>query len=289
MPRAIVRSYLFVPANRPERYDKAAAAGADAVIVDLEDAVAPAAKDAARVAVRAWLDTQAPDTGRIWVRLNPGEAGHVDARAVVSPALAGVCAAKAASASEIAALGTVLAEAEEAVGLPVGRIAVAPLLETAGAVFNAAEIARAPRVTRLQLGEADLRVELGVTPGPDERELLLVRSMAVLASAAAGIAAPVAAASTDFRDLDALRASTEAFRRLGFRGRTCIHPAQIPVVNKVFTPTAQEVEIALDVIARFEAAIASGMGVCLDSDGRMIDEAVVRAARGTVALASAGH
>jgi citrate lyase subunit beta/citryl-CoA lyase len=283
-----VRSYLYVPADAPGKLAGALRRGADAVIVDLEDAVAPVAKDAARAAVREWLAGQAPDTGRIWVRINPGDLGHADARAVVSPALAGVCAAKTASASQIAALGTVIAEAEEALGLPVGKVAVAPLLETAGAVLNAAEIARAPRVTRLQLGEADLRAELGITPGVDERELLLVRSMAVLASAAAGIEPPIAAASLDFRDLDALRVSSEAFRRLGFRGRTCIHPAQIPVVNDVFTPSTQEIAAARDVVARFEAAIAAGAGVCLDAEGRMIDEAVVRTARRIIALAPAG-
>jgi citrate lyase subunit beta/citryl-CoA lyase len=283
-----VRSYLYVPADAPGKLAGALRRGADAVIVDLEDAVAPVAKDAARAAVREWLAGQAPDTGRIWVRINPGDLGHADARAVVSPALAGVCAAKTASASQIAALGTVIAEAEEALGLPVGKVAVAPLLETAGAVLNAAEIARAPRVTRLQLGEADLRAELGITPGVDERELLLVRSMAVLASAAAGIEPPIAAASLDFRDLDALRVSSEAFRRLGFCGRTCIHPAQIPVVNEVFTPSTQEIAAARDVVARFEAAIAAGAGVCLDAEGRMIDEAVVRTARRIIALAPAG-
>ena len=275
-----MRSYLYVPGDSPRKLARALTSGADALIVDLEDAVAPAGKEAARVAVREWLDAGPPAT--VWVRINPGEAGHSDVRAVVSSALAGVCVAKTASASEIATLGTVLAEAEEAQGLPVGRVAVSPLLETAGALLAAAEIARAPRVTRLQLGEADLRAELGVELGPDERELLWARSMVVLASAAAGIDAPAGSASTDFHDLDALRASTEALRRMGFRGRTCIHPAQVPVVNEVFTPSDAEVARARDLVERFDAALASGSGVCVDADGRMVDEAVVRAARRTL-------
>jgi citrate lyase subunit beta/citryl-CoA lyase len=278
-----MRSYLYVPGDAPRKLARALTSGADALIVDLEDAVAPSGKEAARTAVHDWLEA-GPDA-TVWVRINPGEAGHHDARAVVSPALAGVCVAKTASANEIATLGTVLAEAEEALGLPVGRVAVVPLLETAGAVLAAAEIARAPRVTRLQLGEADLRAELGVEPGPDERELLWARSMVVLASAAAGIEPPVASASTDFHDLDALRVSTEALRRMGFRGRTCIHPAQVPVVNEVFTPGEAELTRARDLVERFEASLATGSGVCVDADGRMVDEAVVKAARRTLSNA----
>ena len=109
------------------------------------------------------------------------------------------------------------------------------------AVLRAGEIARAPRVQRLQIGEADLRADVGVTPGADERELLYVRSHVVLASTAAGIAPPIAPVSTNFRDLDAFRASTEALARLGFVGRACIHPAQVAIANEVFTPTAEQV------------------------------------------------
>nr|BFE78220.1 hypothetical protein GCM10020093_008210 [Planobispora longispora] len=158
-----------------------------------------------------------------------------------------------------------------------------PLLESGAAVLAAAEIARAPRVVRLQLGEADLRADLGVEPGPDERELLWARSQVVLASAAARIAPPLGPVSTDFRDLDRLRASTLALRRLGFRGRACVHPAQIAVVNEVFTPTGEELERARRLVERFEA---SGTGVVLDDAGRMVDEAVIRQARRTLAAAS---
>ncbi|MFC6929162.1 aldolase/citrate lyase family protein [Actinomadura yumaensis] len=134
------------------------------------------------------------------------------------------------------------------------------------------------------MGEADLRADLGVEPGPDGRELLFARSQVVMASAAARIEAPIAPVSTDFRDLDSLRASTLALKRLGFQGRACIHPDQLPVVNAVFTPSAQEVARARDLVERYDAAIAAGTGVCLDERGRLVDEAVVRSARRLLAI-----
>ncbi|MEU4420769.1 CoA ester lyase [Actinoplanes sp. NPDC024001] len=268
-----MRSFLYVPGNQPGMLASAPSRGADALIVDLEDAVPPAGKQPAREAVSAWLRTSpAP----VYVRVNAGPDGLDDARAVIGPALRGLVVAKA-SVEQVRRLGTLLDDLD-----PGGRLTLVPLLETPQAVLTATEIASAPRVTRMQIGEADLAAELGVTLGDDERELLFVRSTVVLASAAAGIEPPAAAVSTDFRDLDALRRSTRALKRLGFRGRACIHPAQIPVVHEVFTPTPQEVETARDLVQRFEAA---GGGVCLDARGRMVDLAVVRDARRVLDLA----
>src|SRR4051812_14226700 len=166
-----------------------------------------------------------------WVRLPPGEAGLRATRAVVGSGLVGVCASAAASAAELAALGAALAEAEESLGLPVGRIAVMPAVETAAGVLGAAELARAPRVVRLLIGEAGLRSELRITPGPDERELLWVRSMAVAASAAAGIGAPVADVCPD---PDRFAASCAALFRLGFGGRLCCGDDQLELAAKIF-------------------------------------------------------
>ncbi|NUT44994.1 MAG: CoA ester lyase [Thermoactinospora sp.] len=264
-----MRSALYVPGDQPGKLGKALERGADALIVDLEDAVAPASKDRARAEVADWLRS-APTAGgcEIWVRINPGALGHADLRAVALPAVAGLCVAKTESAAELVAIDELLRD------FP--WIKLCPLLESGAAVLAAAGIARAPRVSRLQLGEADLRADLGVEPGPDERELLWARSQVVLASAAARIGPPLGPVSTDFRDLDRLRASTQALKRLGFRGRACIHPAQVAVVNEVFTPSAAEVERARELIGRFEAAES---GVVLDDAGRMVDEAVIRQAR----------
>ena len=276
------RSHLYVPGDRPDVLAKALGRGADALIVDLEDAVAVSAKDSARAAVAEWLaglPAAADNPVEVWVRVNPGRAAHVDVEAVAGPALAGICLAKAESAAEVAAVAGLLDRLEAERAIPAGSIGIAPLLESAAALLRAAEIAQAPRVRRLQVGEADLKADTGIEPGDDERELLWVRSQVVLASAAAGIDPPVGPVSTNFRDLDALRASTEAVRRLGYRGRACIHPAQIAVVHEVFTPSPEAVEAAQALIAAYDAAVAAGSGVLLGPDGRMVDEAVVRQAR----------
>lgn len=276
------RSHLYVPGDRPDVLAKALGRGADALIVDLEDAVAVSAKDSARAAVAEWLaglPAAADNPVEVWVRVNPGQAALVDVEAVAVPALAGICLAKAESAAEVAAVAGLLDRLEAERSIAAGSIGIAPLLESAAAVLRAAEIAQAPRVRRLQVGEADLKADTGIEPGDDERELLWVRSQVVLASAAAGIDPPVGPVSTNFRDLDALRASTEAVRRLGYRGRACIHPAQIAVVHEVFTPSPEQIGAAQALIAAYDAAVAAGSGVLLGPDGRMVDEAVVRQAR----------
>lgn len=274
------RSHLYVPGDRPEMLARAAGRGADVLIIDLEDAVAPTAKSAARQVVAAHLAEACRDGGpQLWVRINPGAAGLADLEAVVAPALRGVCLAKAADAGQVARLADQLSRLEAERGIEPGTIAVSPLLETAAAVLRASDIAAAPRVARLQVGEADLKVDIGVDTGPDERELWWVRSLVVLASAAAGIDPPVGPVSTNFTDLDALRESTLALKRIGYRGRACIHPAQVPVVNEVFTPTIAEVERARALLARYDQATAAGAGTFTDGDGRMVDLAVVRAAQ----------
>ncbi len=285
---SVARSHLYVPGDKPEVLAKALGRGADALIVDLEDAVAPASKDAARTVVANWLaglPAAAENPVQVWIRINSGDMGHTDVRAVLSPAVTGVVAAKTESADELVALHAVLTAMEDKLELPAGTIGVVPLLESANAVLNALSIAKAPRVQRLQVGEADLRADIGVELGADGRELLYVRSQVVLISAAAGIDPPVGPVDTNFRDTEALAESTRAVKRMGYVGRACIHPAQAAIVNEVFTPTADEVAAAKDLIARFDAAMAAGDGVCLDAQGRMVDEAVVRQARRTLSLA----
>lgn len=287
MPAA--RSYLYVPGDKPDVLAKALGRGADALIVDLEDAVAPDAKDQAREVVRRFLaDLPAAGDGAVelWVRVNGDGLAGRDIEAVASPALTGFCLAKTESPDDVDAAAEACGRAEDALGLAPGVFALAPLLESAAAVLDARAIASAsPRVVRLQVGEADLRADIGVTLGPDERELLHVRSSIVLASAAAGIEPPVGPVSTNFRDLDALRESTQALARLGYRGRACIHPAQAAVVNEVFTPSEDELNAARSLVDRYDAALAAGEGVFTDEQGRMVDLAVIRQARRTLALA----
>jgi len=272
----LARSALYVPGDAPDKLARALERGADEIIVDLEDAVIPAKKDAARDAVRTWLhDLPVLAEVGVWVRVNSGDLRETDVRATAdAPALTGFMIAKAETAEELVQLDRLLSS----IG---STAAVVPLLESAGSILRASEIAGAPRVQRLQIGEADLRADLGITPGPDERELLFTRTQVVVASAAAGIAPPIAPVSTEFRDLDAFRESTEALARLGFVGRACIHPGQVAVANDVFTPTPEQVESALALLARFEEG-TTGVGV--DADGRFVDEAVLRQARRLLSL-----
>jgi citrate lyase subunit beta / citryl-CoA lyase len=277
----MARSYLYVPGNAADKLAKAATRGADALIVDLEDAVPAAEKAAARASVVAWL-AAAPPPVPVWVRVNQGARRDDDLRAFAGRrGLTGVVLAKAVDAVDVAAADAVLSSAGDTATL------LMPLLETAGAILDAAAIARQPRVHRLQIGEVDLTGELGISPGADEVELVGIRTQVVLASAAAGIEPPVGPVSRVTNDPVALAASTRRVRRLGFVGRACIHPAQIPVVHEVFTPTESEVAEARVVIALLEEAQARGDGAVLDGKGRLVDAAVLRAAHRTLALAGA--
>ncbi|MFD6159851.1 HpcH/HpaI aldolase/citrate lyase family protein [Nocardia sp. NPDC060256] len=266
-----MRSALYVPGSRPELFDKAMSSRADVVLLDLEDSVPLAAKDRARNEVSAWLGQVRADGPQIWVRVNPGSIGEADLAAVAVARVAAVCLAKTESAAQVNTAGAVLREFEPRPG----AIRICPLLESAAAVLASREIAAAPRVARLQLGETDLCADIGVDPSPDDRELWAARAQVVLASAAARIAPPLGPVRTDFNDLDALRISTISLARMGFRGRACIHPAQVAIVNEVFTPNVAELEKARDLVARFDAA----GGEVLDEAGRMVDLAVVRRAR----------
>jgi len=264
-----VRSYLYVPGSRPDRFDKAAAGGADAIILDLEDAVAPTDKVAARAAVVAWLHDRTGGVPAV-VRVNSGELLSEDVRAVAAARPFAISVPKVSSAADIEGVAGLLAGNE---------IPLIALIETAAGVLDARAIAEHPLVARLAIGEADLGAELGIEPSEDGREFWPMRGLVILASAAAGIDPPVGPVFTDIGDLGGLRASTDDLRRRGFGARAAIHPAQVAVINETFTPTAEVVAAARALLDRFEA---SGGGVFADDDGRMVDEAVVRAARRTL-------
>jgi citrate lyase subunit beta/citryl-CoA lyase len=265
------RSYLYVPGDRPDRLEKALARAGDAVIADLEDAVAAHRKQIALDAVVDWLAQAPADGPEVWVRVGAGPRSPDELAAVgASGRLTGVILAK-------ADLATVQAAAEV---LP-AAVAIGALVETAPALLELAELARHPRVRQLGLGEADLAAELGIVP--DELAVLgPVRAQVVIASAAAGIAAPTGPVFLDVRDLSGLRASTVALKRAGFGARSAIHPDQVAVIEEVFTPTAEEVARARSVVAAWDAPRA---GVAVDERGPMVDQAGVRLARRTVATA----
>jgi citrate lyase subunit beta/citryl-CoA lyase len=283
--RSALRSYLYVPGDAGDRLLKAGGRGADAVIADLEDAVAPAGRPAARVAVSKWIHGARPRTTERWVRVNAGNEAATDLRAIYAPGLDGVVVPKVDNVDELNHMASTLAEI---VQVGDARPAVMALIETARGVQNVESIAAHPVVDFIQLGEIDLAADLGLDPDPaaGSPELLHVRSRVVVAAAAARIAPPIGAVTAEYQDLDGLRTSTIQLRRLGFVGRAAIHPNQLSVIHDAFTPSADEVRLAMNLVASYEQVIAEGAGVMTDSSGRMIDRAVVRAAQRTIAFAA---
>lgn len=269
----IPRSWLYVPADDAQRLAKAATRGADALILDLEDGVAPAQKDSARANLISFL-ADAPDGVALWVRVTSEPAGlEADLQACLVERLDGIVLAKAEDPAQVADV------AGRLTSLPGPARGLMPLIETGRAVFSVADIAAVDGVTQLQVGEADLRADLGVTFGPDESELLLVRQRIVIVSSALDLLPPVAPVSVEFRDLEAFRVGTQRLARMGFIGRACIHPAQIEISHEVFTPTADDIAAAQALVDAASAAAAEGRGAFTDESGRMVDEAIVRQAR----------
>ncbi len=281
---AVARSYLYVPGDRADLLDKAAGRGADALVLDLEDAVTPARKAHARETVAGYLGAAVPAGPELWVRINSDQvAADVE---VLSPAAAGVWVPKA-EPELLAEVDAALARVQRRLGPDAPAFRVVALIETARGVLTAPRVAEAPRVLRLGLGEADLAGELGLQPGPERAEFAPIRSQVVVASAAAGITPPVGPVETTLRDPERLELTTRALLRQGFRARSAIHPGQIATINEVFTPTEAEVASARAVLEALERAERGGSGVATDADGRLLDRAVVRAAAEVVRRAEA--
>jgi citrate lyase subunit beta/citryl-CoA lyase len=281
LPTILPRSFLYVPAGKPDLFAKATAGPADAIVLDLEDAVPLQHKPAARRELRRWFDTRRDPGAEQWVRVN-AETLEEDLDAVVRPGLAGIFLAKA-SVVAMTELAQRLGALEPERGLEVGSVKVVGLLESAHALADLPSLARADRLTTFGVGEVDLLADLRVTRSPRSAAAVeALRMQVVMHAAAAGLAAPVAPTSTDFRDLEAFAESTRLMRDLGFRSRTAIHPRQVPVIHQVLTPDPESVATAGSVIARFDAA---GGGVTTDEHGRLIDAAVVREAQETLARA----
>lgn len=256
-----IRTVLFVPGDRPERFAKAVRSGADAVIVDLEDAVAPDRKDAARAAtIRAVGDGVVLPYVRINASGAPGHEADVAAVAELagSVRLPGVMVPKAESPEELCAVAERFAPHVEMVAL----------IETARGWLEAPRIAAAERVTRLAFGAHDLAADVGA----DESALDVARFQVVVASRAAGIAAPWDSPFTGFTDPAAVRESAANAKRLGFGGKLCIHPDQVEPVRAAFSPTAAE-------IAWARRVIAADAGAATQVDGAMVDRPIVERAR----------
>ena len=282
---APIRSLLFVPGIRQDRFAKAMAAGADAVVFDLEDSVDAAQKPKARALVAEYLATPRLDAiGQDALRLVRFNAAHTkEGEADLeffggTRGYDGVLLPKIETARVVQLAAAVFARH--------GSAAVPPLLlllETPRAILRAAEIAASDaRVAALLFGAEDLTASLAVERTIDGEELSFARGQIVLAAAAAGAEA-IDAVCTDLNDEVSLRRDCQRARGLGFRGKMAIHPKQVPVINEVFTPTAADVERATRVIDAYETARAAGQGVTT-MDGRMVELPVVERARRTLAL-----
>ncbi|MFA9432039.1 CoA ester lyase [Egicoccus sp. AB-alg2] len=281
------RSYLYAPGSNPDVMRKALRAGADAVILDLEDAVAPSAKEGARAAVADLLDEIAgQDTAcDVHVRVNAGPDGVDvdDLAAVVRPALRAVRIPKVESAAAIRELAATLDDLEARAGLPVGDVGIYPTIESAAAVVALAEICGASaRIVRCALGSSDLLADLAAS-GDDDTATLYARSALVVHSRAAGIGPPVDSVHTDLQDEPGLKRSAQRGRSLGFHGKSVIHPRQLPAVHEVFTPGGGEVAAAREIVAAADAADRAGVGATRIG-AAFVDPAIVARARALLGL-----
>lgn len=280
------RSYLFAPGSSPTVMRKALASDADAVILDLEDAVAPDRKADARREVADLLDelAAAPPARApaVHVRVNVLDGGYdrQDLMVAVHPTVEAIRLPKAESPDAIRAASAVVSGLESQRGLPVGDIGFYPTIESARGVMEAQAIASSePRIRRLVIGQADLVADLGAR-GDDALTTLVPRALVALASRTAGIGAPVDGATTDLKDDAVLDAALHRARALGFHGKSAIHPRQIPAIHEMFTPTSDEISAATRIVRAAEAA--EGGATILD--GQMIDTAIVRRAKSLLEL-----
>ncbi|MFD9112295.1 HpcH/HpaI aldolase/citrate lyase family protein [Streptomyces bottropensis] len=288
--RPPLRSLLFVPGTRTDWLPKARAAGADAAVLDLEDAVPAAHRLRARaevseaVARAAVTPADQADRMALFVRVNPldGWAGAEELRAVVRPGLAGVVLPKVRSAQDVRLADRLLGWCEREHGLPPGQVALVPLLETARGLREAYDIARAaPRIAYLGALSApggDVERAVGYRWSPEGTETTALRSRVLLDVRAAGVPCPVSGVWTRVGDLPGLRAFAEQNRSLGYEGMMAIHPSHVPVINEVFSPGPAELARCAELVAAVEVAQRDGRGA-VTFRGEMVDEAMAVTAR----------
>ncbi|MCL5107409.1 MAG: CoA ester lyase [Chloroflexi bacterium] len=293
----LLRSLLFVPGNRERMLARAGTLGEDAVILDLEDSVPLAEKEATRPHVRQAIDAVSQTTGAaVFVRVNPlgaktaysADLGAQDLAAVACANLAGVILPKVESPDEVLAADALLRQRERALGLPEGQCELVPMLETAKGILFAYDIARAApgRVRCLSTGFGDLTVDLGIAWTRGEEEVLYARSHLAIASRAAGLEQPLDGVWADIADQQGLVRSARLARQLGYQGKTLIHPSQVAPVNAVFSPTPEEMARAEQIVAAFSQAEAEGKA-SIRFAGRMLDYPELERARQTLARARA--
>ena len=274
-PLGSARSFLFVPGSRPERFEKALSSGADAVIIDLEDAVAQECKQQAReVIAAAWANWAPSQRARLLVRINPVDSRWYADDVTLLASLSGLGAVMLPKTESVDVLSSLAARLP---GLP-----IVPLLESAEGFGQLNAIARGPQVLRLGLGHVDLQADLGISCSPDEAELGPARWHVVVETRRARLAPAVDGITTSTTDVTTVLQDTNRSRRFGFGGKLCIHPAQIPAVHEGFAPTESEVAWATRVL---DAHALAGDGA-FSVDGKMVDAPVIALARHVLVRAS---
>ena len=253
----LARSYLFVPANRVERFEKALNTQADAVIIDLEDAVPVDLKDQARELLKAWLIAHPESAVLIRVNAKHTEWFQQDIQLAKFPNVTGIVLPKTESAEDLNAV------------LSVQDVALYPLIETAIGFANVRTIAQSHGVQALMFGSIDFQLDMDMHGGYSE--LLYFRNEIVLASKLAGIAAPIDGVTTDFNDRALIQLETLQAKNLGFSGKLCIHPKQVDPVNETFNASEAEIAWAHQVLTAVNAA----QGQAISLDGKMIDLPII--------------
>lgn len=287
-----LRSMLFVPGHKPTWMEKALDYGADALIFDLEDAVPPREKSAARPMVAHAIEMFHQRGPALTVRVNALDTGMAedDIGAVVTNGLSAIVAPKVETPRDVAALDAILTQCEQRAGLPTGQIEIYPILETALGIYHAYQIAScSPRVPTLGATAGpggDTARSLGYTWTKTGTETLYIRAKVLLEARAAGVAYPFIASWFDIADLDGLRADAQLNRQLGYSGQIVIHPSHVPIINETFTPTADELAYhqgLLDAMAEGERQGVAAVSYA----GGMVDIAMAKTSRQILAFARA--
>jgi citrate lyase subunit beta/citryl-CoA lyase len=286
------RSWLFVPGDSEKKMTKAMQGPADIVLIDLEDAVAPENKAAARPMVRDFITANPEQRHRLWVRINPFDGPHtlLDLVAIMPANPGGIMLPKVYGRADVERLDHCLSTLEVANGIAEGSTPVIVLItETAEAMFHTGDYKGAPRVVALTWGAEDLADSVGASANRDDAGRYtftyeLARSLTLLGAAAAGVT-PIETISADYKDLDALRLRAEAVRRDGYRGMLAIHPAQVEVINAAFTPTEAEIAQAQEIVDLFAAN--PGVGA-IGYKGGMLDRPFLSRAQQLLTLAGRG-
>lgn len=275
----LFRSLMFVPGNQERKLAKVQDLSADVIIYDLEDSVPPGEKSVARKLVARALTKNKHKVN--YVRVNDLSTDHfsADLTELVSPYLHGIMLPKANRKEDIQQVDQLLTSLEEEKALPQGSIAIMPLIESAAGVYHAYEIARSsPRVKHLAFGAVDYSLDVNAKLTKEGLEMLYARSQLVIASRAAGIESPIDTVHIDIRDEAGLYQEARLARQLGFQGKLVIHPAQIDIVHEVFSPTAEEIEEAKEMVNAYEQALREGLAA-IQFRGQMVDLPVVERAK----------